>query len=337
VGGRWIVHHLIYRTQVPGDECSEPQFWPVHEVGRNPDLFSRGVGPSLKAGSQIVSESVHLHSNGIARRGRPRDRLRALPEDYEPKYENARASRLGERLGHRHRPEPGRPGAARLRWCSSDHVKIVSLRAAPARAGRPHVPGGDLGLHIETLSCVGYDHNWVRTYSFAENYQPLLPKGAVLHITGYMNNTESNANVPDPRNWQGSGNRSVSNMFIDLGIQVRMTDEQFVAEMARRREVFDLDVNDHVIGCPLCMAQIPLLPELEEDEEDVAEAAGSEVEASSVADLLGAWVLPLETPQGGFQIGHRLHADVRTGSSPPRSAHRDPGARWTAERIHRSG
>ena len=46
-----------------------------------------------------------------------------------------------------------------------------------------------------------------------------------------MNNTESNPNVPDPRNWQGSGNRSVTNMFIDLGIRVTMTDEQFYEAM----------------------------------------------------------------------------------------------------------
>ena len=67
-----------------------------------------------------------------------------------------------------------------------------------------------------------------------------------------MNNSETNPNVPDPRNWQGSGNRSVTNMFIDLGIRVTMTDEQFHEAMAERREALDLGPNDHVIGCPLC-------------------------------------------------------------------------------------
>jgi hypothetical protein len=35
--------------------------------------------------------------------------------------------------------------------------------------------------------------------------------------------------------------------------------------------VLGLDVNDHVIGCPLCMAEIPLLPEMEEEEEGEGE------------------------------------------------------------------
>ena len=83
------------------------------------------------------------------------------------------------------------------------------------------------GYNIQTLNCVGYDHNWVRGYNYADDSAPLLPKGTILHIIGYMDNSPSNKNVPDPRNWQGSGNRSVANMFIDLGKRVSLTDEQF--------------------------------------------------------------------------------------------------------------
>ena len=42
-------------------------------------------------------------------------------------------------------------------------------------------------------------------------------------------------------------------MFIDLGMRVEMTDEQFVEEMAMRRHRLALGPNDHVVGCPLCM------------------------------------------------------------------------------------
>jgi hypothetical protein len=336
VGGRWVFHHLIYRTQVEGEGVLGATGWPVHEVGRNPDFFSEESGRLLKAGSQIVSESAHLHSTGVDTRGRLEFGFEFFPEDYKPEYENARIS-LGDGLNISIAPNEG--GQELHAYAVlEDHVKVISFEP------HLHAPGDRMCLevifkqHIETLSCVGYDHNWVRTYSFAENYEPLLPKGSVMHITGYMNNTEANQNVPDPRNWQGSGNRSVANMFIDLGIQVRMTDEQFVAEMAHRREVLDLDVNDHVIGCPLCMAQIPLLPDVEETEDGTAagEGAGLEVEASSAEGLLGAWVLPLETPQGGFQIGldfsqngdGLLSALISTPVTP------EPVA---AERIYRSG
>ncbi len=259
VGGRWVFHHLIYRTQVPGENREDAQGWPVHEVGRNPDLFSAESGRLLKAGSQIMSESAHLHSNGQDTRASLEFGFEFFPEDYTPKYESAGVS-LGDGLNISIRPNKDGQELHAFRVLQ-DHIKITAFEP------HLHAPGDRMCLeaiwdrHIETLSCVGYDHNWVRTYSFAENYEPLLPKGTVLHLTGFMNNTESNFNIPDPRNWQGSGNRSVANMFIDLGIQLKLTDEQFVEEMARRREALNLDVNDHVIGCPLCMAQIPPLEE----------------------------------------------------------------------------
>jgi hypothetical protein len=65
--------------------------------------------------------------------------------------------------------------------------------------------------------------------------------------------------VPDPRNWSGSGNRSISNMFIDLGQGVALTDEQFYAEMAKRREKLKLTPDDVLIGCPLCNSD-PVAP-----------------------------------------------------------------------------
>ena len=87
-----------------------------------------------------------------------------------------------------------------------------------------------------------------------------LPKGTILHIIGYMDNTPNNKNIPDPRNWQGSGNRSVANMFIDLGMRVALTDEQFEAEMAKRRDKLRLTQSDFTIGCPLCFSGAPARP-----------------------------------------------------------------------------
>jgi hypothetical protein len=68
-----------------------------------------------------------------------------------------------------------------------------------------------------------------------------------------MDNSPGNKNVPDPRNWQGSGNRSVANMFIDLGQGVALSDEEFYTEMAKRRETAKRNGQDVVLGCPLCM------------------------------------------------------------------------------------
>ena len=137
------------------------------------------------------------------------------------------------------------------------HTKIISFEP------HLHAPGTRMcleaiwGYNIQTLNCVGYDHNWVRGYDYTDDSAPLLPNGTILHIIGYMDNSPTNKNVPDPRNWQGSGNRSVANMFIDLGMRVALNDEQFQEEMAKRREQLHLTKNDNVIGCPLCLVMPP--------------------------------------------------------------------------------
>jgi hypothetical protein len=147
------------------------------------------------------------------------------------------------------------------------------------------------GINVETLTCAGYDHNWVRGYQYAHGYEPLLPKGTILHITGEMDNTAANKNVPDPRNWQGSGNRSVSNMFIDLGNGVSMNDEQFQEAMNERREMHNLSRNDHVIGCPLCLVipeEVSPDAQVERAEKKVEDARTSLEEAEAAAEAARA-------------------------------------------------
>jgi hypothetical protein len=259
VGGRFVVHHMIWSTRVLESEedaapGAEPEggstSWPVHEVGRNPDIFDSDAGRLLKAGSSIVSNSIHLHSNGVDTRARLEFGFRLHPPDYEPKYPRARVG-LGNGVDIDIRAME-KDQELHAYQVLQQHTKLVTFEP------HLHAPGDRMcleaiwGYVVETLSCVGYDHNWVRGYAFEDDHQPLLPKGTVLHIIGYMDNSPSNRNVPDPRNWQGSGNRSVTNMFIDLGMRVSMTDDQFVDEMMERRERLKLGPNDHVIGCPLC-------------------------------------------------------------------------------------
>ena len=270
VGGRYIFHHMIWSTaqlDENGDRIEDTvTSWPVHEVGRNPDLFDPDGGRLLRAGTYIYSDSVHLHSNGLDTTGHLEIGFRFHPKGYEPKYERAILG-LGNGVDI---SIAGNQDGQELHAYRvlEEHTKIITFEP------HLHAPGERMcleaiwGYTVETLSCVGYDHNWVRGYAYEADAAPLLPKGTILHIVGYMNNTESNPNVPDPRNWQGSGNRSVTNMFIDLGMRVTMNDEQFQQEMADRRQALNLGPNDHVIGCPLCLA--PLVSPLERFERATA-------------------------------------------------------------------
>jgi hypothetical protein len=264
VGGRFVFHHMIWRTQVLNGKEPDPNpnpltgvvgddiiNWPVHEVGRTPDFFDPRAARLLKAGSSVVSDSVHLHSNGRDTRAHLEIGFKFQPKGYEPTYKRA-VFGLGNGVDIDIKP---------MESNQQLHAYTVLQQNTKLTSFEPHLhaPGARMcleaiwGYNIQTLNCVGYDHNWVRGYDYDDDYAPLLPKGTILHIIGFMDNSPANKNVPDPRNWQGSGNRSVANMFIDLGNRVSLSDEQFQQEMAQRRSKLHLTKNDVVIGCPLCL------------------------------------------------------------------------------------
>ncbi len=253
VGGRYVWHHMIWSTRVLDDQGQPEEDvdgtgWPVHEVGRNADVFDQNAARLLRKGSYIVSDSVHLHSNGRDTTAHLEIGFKFAPKGFEPKYRRASYS-LGN--GVDIDIEANNPSQELHAYAvMHENVKIMSFEP------HLHAPGTRMcseliwGYTIQTLNCVGYDHNWVRGYHYTDDAAPLVPKGAILHIIGYMDNSPSNANIPDPRNWQGSGNRSVANMFIDLGNRVALTDEQFREEMEKR--VAADPGRDIYKGCPLC-------------------------------------------------------------------------------------
>ena len=75
----------------------------------------------------------------------------------------------------------------------------------------------------------------------------------------------------------------MSNMVLELGESVRLTDEQFVEEMAARVKALNLTKGDYIIGCPLCLATIPPSPskplEMAKVSQGVMPQAGARVQS----------------------------------------------------------
>jgi hypothetical protein len=259
VGQRYVWHHLIWATATvdeTGDSVEQSASaadgvpWPVHEVGRNADIFEENAGRLLKAGSSIVYQSAHLHSGGNDVKSKLLFGFKFHPVGYKPARRTSLHS-LANALDIDIKPNEANQQL---------HAYEVLQQPAKVVTFEPHLhaPGQRMcleaiwGYNIQTLTCAGYDHNWVRQYEYEDNYAPILPRGTILHIIGYMDNTPNNKNIPDPRNWQGSGNRSIANMFIDLGQIMPLTDDQFQEEMEARRKALGPNRPDVVLGCPLC-------------------------------------------------------------------------------------
>jgi len=251
VGGLFVVHHSALAVFDPDgdDDPRQASSWPVHEVGRNSDVFDAEAGRLMKADSKVSFFSSHLHANGIDTEGRLDIGFYFHPKGYEP-------TKKMELLFFGNGPDLD------IRSMDNDqqaHAYFTLPENTKISVFEPHMhaPGVRMcleavwGTTVQTLNCAGYDHNWVRVYKYADDAAPLLPKGTILHLTGYFNNSPSNPNVPDPRNWSGSGHRSVDNMFINLMQAVYLDDEEFAGAVAEREAMLEskggLD-----IGCVLC-------------------------------------------------------------------------------------
>jgi len=254
-----VIHHgtvtaMGPKGPTPGGCC------PIHEVGRNADVFDPEAGKLMEAGSKLGFFSVHMHANGRDTTGHIEIGLKFHPRGYTPNYP---ATSVGPATNHDLIDIPA--GATDLRIDATNvlqqNTKITVFEPHMHAAGVRFCLEALYGTTTETLSCAGYDQSWVLAYTYEDDVAPLLPKGTILRVVGYYTNTAANRNVVDPRNWTGGGHRSVDNMNLMLGQGVAMTDEQFEAAVAERRAKLKLSGRQVVIGCPTCGAvDEPALP-----------------------------------------------------------------------------
>ena len=88
----------------------------------------------------------------------------------------------------------------------------------------------------QIISYVGnFNFNWMTNYIYADDAAPLFPKGTVIHVTAWYDNTKANKNNPDPDQWVGYGDRTVDEMAHAWMNVVYLTDAEYKALQAERK------------------------------------------------------------------------------------------------------
>lgn len=236
----WVVHHAVITAAVEDDESENPlgamgNFNITHELGQNATYFPEWVGIKLPANSVLTYDRMHFHSVGEQVRARVDTAFKLHPKGYEPKYTQGFGAQSGafdlELDIPANQEDIMRDGFYRL------------TRPAILMTFEPHLHSSGRRMCIEALypnnaremlNCADYNHNWVKVYSYEDDVAPLLPAGTILHLLAWYDNSESNPQVLDPRNWKGWGNRSIDDMLYHLPRMVYLTEEQFEEEVANR-------------------------------------------------------------------------------------------------------
>ena len=244
----FVLHHAHISAasaekEGPADSSSASDlmrspFYIVYEVGQNAMFYPDKVGVKLPAGSVLAFWDMHYHSVGKEVPIRVDVGFKFHPVDYKPKYAQAAAQLPMTGVGKDDLDIPGGQNNIRLDGFHVMRQNGLMLTFEP----HLHSSGERMCAEAiypdgrrETLNCAGYNHNWVKAYVYEEDVAPLLPKGTVIHMTAWYDNTRSNPRVVDPRNWKGWGNRSIDDMFFLLPRVVSLTDTEFEAEVEARQ------------------------------------------------------------------------------------------------------
>jgi len=244
--GRKITHHVTSTLEqaeeggligladsVDGDQ-NAGQFmeWAVGKVG---EVFPTDAGKLLLPGSKI-RVNVHYYAageevpNDVVEMG-----VYLYPKGQQPKYRTI-LHNFGAQ-GPRNRVDIP-PGQTSM-------VQNFHVMKAPGRIEnfQPHMHMRGKGMMMEAVYPDGkrevlglvnnFQWNWHNNYIFADDAAPLLPKGTMVVITAWHDNTAGNKNNPDPRQWVGYGDRTIDEMahaWVDVTYVSQEDFDRMVAE-----------------------------------------------------------------------------------------------------------
>jgi hypothetical protein len=237
-----VVHHALSYTVSPGaiegDMSTEGgQFLVEYASGKNAEVYPDGSGVLLKAGDK-ARVSYHTHSYGEDADMEIELGMVLYPKGYVPEK-----IRWSKQLAQPSTPLDIPPGTV----ARSDGY-VFMHRPARIIAFQPHLhllgvkqcleliyPTEGAAAKTEVVNCVNFNNSWHLTYNYADDVQPLVPAGTVLHNLQWHDNTPANPRASDPRNWVGNGNRTVDEMgFFWLG-WVELTQEEYEQAVAERK------------------------------------------------------------------------------------------------------
>jgi len=243
---RRIVHHsVVYLDQedkdtsgVPGSASADSgrrgmlMEW---AIGKQYDLYRPNTGKLLLPGSQI-SWDIHIHAVGEDIKEAVELGVWLYPKGQEPKYRTYLTAFTAQQGRNLDIP----PNTV------AENQGFTVLKA-PARLEnfQPHMHLRGKAMAVEAIlpdgttqmvSYVGnFNFNWMTNYIYADDAAPVFPKGTIIHVTAWHDNTRANPNNPDPDQWVGYGDRTVDEMNHAWMNVTYITEEDYQAWLAQHK------------------------------------------------------------------------------------------------------
>jgi mono/diheme cytochrome c family protein len=246
--GRRIAHHVstyLHRVERPEGAASGGVDDPAGELremftewaqGKGGEIYPPNTGKLVKPGDKIEFET-HYHAVGEEITDVIETAWWFYPKDVTPKF-SAEFVPIGTSIGQGLEIPPN---------TITQHQGSYTL-SAPAilHNFQPHMHMRGKAFLMEAIYPNGrrevinyadrYDNRWHINYIYAENAAPVFPKGTVLQITAWHDNTAANRNNPDPRQWVTKGGRTVDEMAHANTQLIYITEEEYQRILEQRKK-----------------------------------------------------------------------------------------------------
>jgi hypothetical protein len=217
-------------------------------VGKGYDLYRPDSGKLLLPGAQI-SWDVHIHAVGEEIRDNVELGIWLYPKGQQPKYRTYLTGFQALRGFQDSKASQARAGRnidiPPNSIAEFDNFTVLK-QAAQLENFQPHMHLRGKAMAVEAIlpdgtiqpvSYVGnFNFNWMTNYIYADDAAPVFPKGTMIHVTAWYDNTTANPNNPDPDQWVGFGDRTVDEMGHAWMNVTYISDEDYSAWAAQHKK-----------------------------------------------------------------------------------------------------
>jgi len=183
-------------------------------IGKGYDRYPDGTGKLIKPGEKI-SWDQHVHAVGEAVKAGSEIGIWLYPKGQEPKHRIYLVGFTGLKNGTEGLDIPPNTIAHTEGFTVLKENTVITNF-------QPHFHLRGKAMQVEAILPDGraevisytenFNFNWMTNYIYADDVAPAFPKGTVIHVTAYYDNTAANKNNPDPNQWVGYGDRTVDEM-----------------------------------------------------------------------------------------------------------------------------
>ncbi len=242
VAGRRVTHHAVtklvqYEPPSPDDAGGgNGGLLMEWSIGKSYDAYRAGTGKLLVPGAKIRWD-IHYHSVGQQITDHLELAIYLYPKGQTPEHRTRLASFFAMSLKNDLDIPPNSiastAGFSRLSSAArlENFQPHMHLRGK-AMAMQAMLPDGG----IQMLSYVDrFDFNWMNNYLYTDDSAPVLPRGTIIVITAWYDNTTANKYNPDPSEWVGYGERTVEEMGEAFVNVTNLSDQEYADWLAKHK------------------------------------------------------------------------------------------------------